>query len=349
MQAEQVAVATRLGHLSLAVRSAARAGSGGGRGDARRHHLGREVSPALAQDGQIAGRPHTVRSVHRRQRRKGVPVLMSTRARPPLAAAPASPSPSRCWSRRHPRAPMTFRRRADPPHRGRDADRMPGASAMPMGTIVPMPAQGLALEAGSGRVIALPGAVASVFAADPKVAEVRPASPDQPVHLRRRARPHHDRGARRGGAPGRAVHESPCAPPATARRRRGSRIARAACRAAASASTRTAKRPRPARRGRDRRPTPTQAMSHRPRLPGRRPARRQPAHRARPDAGDAAGAHRRDVAQRDPRARRELAGARHGRPLRRQPRRPTTRSRPRRPARARSAVGYRGARQRQRA
>ncbi|MGH7212494.1 MAG: type II and III secretion system protein family protein, partial [Acetobacteraceae bacterium] len=46
-----------------------------------------------------------------------------------------------------------------------------------MGTIVPMPAQGLALEAGSGRVIALPGAVASVFAADPKVAEVRPASP----------------------------------------------------------------------------------------------------------------------------------------------------------------------------
>ena len=39
------------------------------------------------------------------------------------------------------------------------------------------PPSPLALEAGSGRVVALSGAAASVFAADPKVAEVRPASP----------------------------------------------------------------------------------------------------------------------------------------------------------------------------
>src|SRR4051794_13855996 len=35
----------------------------------------------------------------------------------------------------------------------------------------------LALEAGGGQVVALPGAAASVFVADPKVAEARPASP----------------------------------------------------------------------------------------------------------------------------------------------------------------------------
>src|SRR4051794_35298311 len=37
--------------------------------------------------------------------------------------------------------------------------------------------QPLALEAGSGRVLTLPGPAANVFVADPKVAEVRPASP----------------------------------------------------------------------------------------------------------------------------------------------------------------------------
>jgi pilus assembly protein CpaC len=37
--------------------------------------------------------------------------------------------------------------------------------------------QGLALEAGSGRVLTLPGPASNVFVADPKVAEVRPASP----------------------------------------------------------------------------------------------------------------------------------------------------------------------------
>ncbi len=39
------------------------------------------------------------------------------------------------------------------------------------------PAQSLVLEAGSGRVVSLTSAAASVFAADPKVVEVRPASP----------------------------------------------------------------------------------------------------------------------------------------------------------------------------
>ncbi len=37
--------------------------------------------------------------------------------------------------------------------------------------------QGLTLEAGTGRIVALDAPAASVFAADPKVAEVRPASP----------------------------------------------------------------------------------------------------------------------------------------------------------------------------
>ncbi|MGA3398675.1 MAG: pilus assembly protein N-terminal domain-containing protein, partial [Acetobacteraceae bacterium] len=37
--------------------------------------------------------------------------------------------------------------------------------------------QGLALEAGTGRIVSLDAPAASVFAADPRVAEVRPASP----------------------------------------------------------------------------------------------------------------------------------------------------------------------------
>lgn len=40
----------------------------------------------------------------------------------------------------------------------------------------PDAARGLALEAGSGKVLALPGPAANIFVADPKVAEVRPAS-----------------------------------------------------------------------------------------------------------------------------------------------------------------------------
>ncbi len=39
------------------------------------------------------------------------------------------------------------------------------------------PIQGLALEAGAGRIVSLSAPAASVFAADPRVAEVRPASP----------------------------------------------------------------------------------------------------------------------------------------------------------------------------
>ncbi len=46
-----------------------------------------------------------------------------------------------------------------------------------LGGARPAAAAPLALEAGNGRVVALSGAAASVFAADPKVAEVRPASP----------------------------------------------------------------------------------------------------------------------------------------------------------------------------
>ncbi|MBV9783510.1 MAG: type II and III secretion system protein family protein [Acidisphaera sp.] len=42
---------------------------------------------------------------------------------------------------------------------------------------VTAPSHGLTVEAGSGQVVTLAGVAASVFAADPKVAEVRPASP----------------------------------------------------------------------------------------------------------------------------------------------------------------------------
>jgi pilus assembly protein CpaC len=65
-----------------------------------------------------------------------------------------------------------------------------GASPGPGGAIVAMgasPARGeaadqgrlipLILESGSGRVVNLPAAIANVFVADPKIAEVRPASP----------------------------------------------------------------------------------------------------------------------------------------------------------------------------
>ena len=56
----------------------------------------------------------------------------------------------------------------------------PASSAMPpaAATIVKMPVQNvITLDAGTGRVIQLSGGAASVFAADPKVAEVHPASP----------------------------------------------------------------------------------------------------------------------------------------------------------------------------
>ncbi len=51
---------------------------------------------------------------------------------------------------------------------------LPGA---PPGGVVLRGGQPLALSAGAGRVVQVPRAVASVFAADPRVAEVRPASP----------------------------------------------------------------------------------------------------------------------------------------------------------------------------
>ncbi len=55
----------------------------------------------------------------------------------------------------------------------------PGPHAQ-SGTAAPLPVprvQGLTLEAGTGRIVSLAAPAASVFAADPRVAEVRPASP----------------------------------------------------------------------------------------------------------------------------------------------------------------------------
>jgi pilus assembly protein CpaC len=56
---------------------------------------------------------------------------------------------------------------------------LPGVGTAPAAG-APVPARGrrsITIEAGSGQIIALGAAAASVFAADPKVAEVRPASP----------------------------------------------------------------------------------------------------------------------------------------------------------------------------
>jgi len=50
-------------------------------------------------------------------------------------------------------------------------------SAAPRPPLRLAPVQGLQLEAGSGRIVSLSAPAASVFAADPRVAEVRPASP----------------------------------------------------------------------------------------------------------------------------------------------------------------------------
>ena len=60
---------------------------------------------------------------------------------------------------------------------------MPTAGASPGGppggqTSPPPRVQGLALEAGTGRIVTLNAPAASVFTADPRVAEVRPASPN---------------------------------------------------------------------------------------------------------------------------------------------------------------------------
>lgn len=43
--------------------------------------------------------------------------------------------------------------------------------------VAPATHSGLAIQAGSGQVVTLPGAATNIFVADPKVAEVRPASP----------------------------------------------------------------------------------------------------------------------------------------------------------------------------
>lgn len=66
----------------------------------------------------------------------------------------------------------------------RTPDARPGGVTVPLASRPPADAidQGrrapLLLEAGLGRVVNLPGAIANVFVADPKVAEVRPASPN---------------------------------------------------------------------------------------------------------------------------------------------------------------------------
>ena len=67
-----------------------------------------------------------------------------------------------------------------PRHPAQAQPAAPAMTATPVATL-PAPRVGgagaaLALDAGSGRVVTLGAAASSVFAADPKVAEVRPAS-----------------------------------------------------------------------------------------------------------------------------------------------------------------------------
>ncbi len=79
---------------------------------------------------------------------------------------------------------------ATPGAEARAADARTDGSTVPTGSTVPVasraPAEAvdqgrrapLVLEAGLGRVVNLPGAIANVFVADPRIAEVRPASPN---------------------------------------------------------------------------------------------------------------------------------------------------------------------------
>jgi len=66
----------------------------------------------------------------------------------------------------------------------RTAYARPGGVTMPVASRAPTDApeggrlSSLTLEAGLGRVVNLPGAIANVFVADPRIAEVRPASPN---------------------------------------------------------------------------------------------------------------------------------------------------------------------------
>jgi pilus assembly protein CpaC len=73
---------------------------------------------------------------------------------------------------------------ARPVPEARTADARAGGMTIPIASRAPTdaPDQGrraaLVLEAGLGRVVNLPGAIANVFVADPRIAEVRPASPN---------------------------------------------------------------------------------------------------------------------------------------------------------------------------
>ena len=74
-----------------------------------------------------------------------------------------------------PAAPV---RSADTPPRASDTTAPMGAPRAPAETLEQRRLTPLILESGSGRVLNLPGSIANVFVADPKVAEVRPASPN---------------------------------------------------------------------------------------------------------------------------------------------------------------------------
>lgn len=85
------------------------------------------------------------------------------------------------WTQPAPEAP---REGAAPAAEARAADVRPNGSTIPVASGAPAETvdQGrrapLVLEAGLGRVVNLPGAIANVFVADPRIAEVRPASPN---------------------------------------------------------------------------------------------------------------------------------------------------------------------------
>ena len=152
-QAERVSVATRLGRLSLSVRSA----------DSHRLRATQvaaapnttwavDVSPALGAERPPHRRRTRMRGLSRLRRRKGVQVLMQDPAQ---------------YCHRAPRLTGCARDRAS------RRPRPPVAVAAVTAAVSDRP---LLLEAGTGRCCRLRAAAANVFVADPKVAEVRPAS-----------------------------------------------------------------------------------------------------------------------------------------------------------------------------
>ena len=163
-----------------------------------------DVSSALGQHGQQTDGGADDEGVRRVRRRQGVQVLMATTVACTLAFSHALWCPgccflvrSGCWRCCPGRSMAQVAGTRRPP-----TPNVPGAVLPVAGLPEQCRAQAgsrqtVALESGNGRILTLPGPATNVFVADPKVAEVRPASVEQPVRVRRGS------GADDGGGDGR--------------------------------------------------------------------------------------------------------------------------------------------------